>query len=164
MIETEIWKDIPGYENRYQGSSMGRIRSIMGKQPRYLRLRTYKSSPYFKVQLTDSTGQKKWYRVHTLIYITFFGPVPEGLVIDHINGVKTDNQIWNIRAVSMWVNCLNPNTRANRLIRYHRPGEFERRSAAQKRRFERPEQRAHILRIAKKGRETAMRNRIERVS
>lgn len=24
----EIWKDIPGFENRYQASSLGRIRSL----------------------------------------------------------------------------------------------------------------------------------------
>lgn len=162
MTETEIWKEIPGYEKRYQASSWGNVRSIMGREPRVLTLHTYKSSPYYKVQLVDASGNKKWFRVHRLIYITFIGPIPEELVLDHINGNKKDNSVDNLRAVTVLENCNNPHTRQNYHNRYHRPGEYERRSAGQIRRFSRPEERAHILRICKKARETMRRNRLNR--
>lgn len=162
-MKDEFWKDIPGYEGRYQASTLGRIRSIMGKKPRILVLNVYKGSPYYKVQLWDATGNKKCYRVHRLIYITFFGPIPDGMVIDHADGNKTNNVVDNLRVLSPKSNSRNPNTVQNYRIRHHRPGEHERRSAGQKRRFQRPEEREHILKIGKKGLETARRNREQRL-
>ena len=155
----EFWKDIPGYEGRYQVSTLGFVRSIMRKKPQVLTLRTYKNSPYYKVQLIDAAGKRKWHRVHRLVYITFIGPIPEGLVIDHISGDRTDNSVENLRAVTVAENCRNPNTIMNYRNRKHSPGEYQRRSAGQKRRFQRPEEYAHILTISAKGRETARRNR-----
>ncbi len=163
MAQTEIWKDIPGYEGRYQASTLGRIRSLLGKEPRILVLNVYEGSPYYKVTLFDKDGVDTTWRVHTLVYITFLGPITEGLVIDHINGKKNDNKVENLRAVTILENCNNPSTKGNYKNRYHRPGEHERRSAGQKRRFQRPEERQHILRIGKKGRETARRNREKRL-
>lgn len=160
----KFWKDIPGYEGRYQVCTLGFIRSIMRKKPHVLTLRTYKNSPYYKVQLIDAAGKRKWHRVHRLVYITFIGPIPKGLVIDHISGDRTDNSVENLRAVTVAENCRNPNTIMNYRNRYHRPGEHERRSAGQKRRFQRPEEREHILTIAAKGRATARRNREQRLS
>lgn len=161
--ETEIWKDIPDFENRYQASNLGRIRSILWKIPRILTLRSYRNSPYFKVCLIDSTGRKRWFRVHRLIYITFTGPIPKGLVIDHIDGNKHSNILSNLRAVSEAVNRNNPNTVQNNRIRYHKPGEHERRSEGQKRRFQRPDQLEFIRSIGTKAREVRKRNREQRL-
>ena len=160
MTETETWREIPGYERRYQASTWGNIRSIIGLKPRMLTLRTYKMSPYYKVQLLDASGNKKWFRVHRLIYITFVGPIPEGLVLDHINGNKKDNSVSNLRAVTVVENCRNPHTRQNYHIRYHRPGEHERRSAGQRRRFSRPEEREAILRTMENARRVKRLNRM----
>ena len=159
MTETEIWKDIPTYEDRYQASTRGRIRSIIGGRVRILTLNTYTSSPYYKVQLLDKDGHRKWLRVHVLIFVTFNGPIPQGLVIDHIDGQKTNNALTNLRAVTNSENCRNPSTIMNRLRRYHREGEFERRSAGQRRRFQRPEERAKILEVMSRARAVAVLNR-----
>lgn len=157
---TEIWKEIPGYERKYQASNLGRIRSISGKAPHTYTLNTYHKSPYYKVTLFDMNGVSASCRVHQLIYVTFKGPVPEGQVIDHINGNKVDNNIDNLRAVTMVENCNNPATKANYHNRNHDPGEHERRSKGQRRRFQRPEEREHILRIGKKGREVCRQKRL----
>lgn len=37
---------------------------------------------------------------HHLIYQTFVGPIPDGLVIDHINHIRSDNQLENLRAIT----------------------------------------------------------------
>lgn len=163
MTEVEIWKDIPGYEGRYQASTLGRIRSIMREKPFVLALNTYSGSPYFKVQLLDAAGLRQWYRVHRLIYTTFEGPIPEGMVIDHISGIKSDCSLRNLRICTPAQNAANPNTRPNYRNRKHSPEEHEHRCAGQRRRFQRPEEREHILKIAAKGRATAKRNREQRI-
>lgn len=44
---------------------------------------------------------------HRVIWEMHNGEVPEGMEIDHINGVKHDNRIENLRCVDRWVNCKN---------------------------------------------------------
>lgn len=64
------------------------------------------------VKLGDSFGSKKpngyvdgaidrgLYRVHRLIWIWHNGDIPKGMLIDHINGIKDDNRIENLRVLS----------------------------------------------------------------
>ena len=53
---------------------------------------------YYKTTSID--GRK--YLEHRLVWILFNGPVPKGLVIDHIDRDRQNNRIENLRAVS-WV-------------------------------------------------------------
>ena len=46
-------------------------------------------------------------RVHRIIYEMFYGEIPEGYVVDHINGNSSDNRIENLRAVPTIVNSRN---------------------------------------------------------
>jgi hypothetical protein len=41
------------------------------------------------------------------------GPIPENLFIDHINGVKSDDRIENLRIVTNQVNAMNQSTPKN---------------------------------------------------
>lgn len=38
--------------------------------------------------------------VHRIIWESVHGPIPEGLYINHINGIKTDNRIANLELVT----------------------------------------------------------------
>lgn len=38
---------------------------------------------------------------HRLVYQYFYGNIPEGLVINHINGIKTDNYPKNLEAITV---------------------------------------------------------------
>ena len=53
--------------------------------------------------LTNYKGKK--YKVHRLIWELFNGPIPEGLVIDHIEG--KDNSIENLRLATTFQNARN---------------------------------------------------------
>jgi SpoVK/Ycf46/Vps4 family AAA+-type ATPase len=54
----------------------------------------------------------KWklQRVHRIIYETFKGKIPDGYEIDHINTIKTDNRLENLRCVTHKENNNNPLT------------------------------------------------------
>jgi hypothetical protein len=46
----------------------------------------------------SNTWRKRFY-IHRLVYEAWIGNIPNGYDIDHINGIKTDNRVSNLRAV-----------------------------------------------------------------
>lgn len=111
----EIWRDIPGYEEFYQASSEGRIRSKdrytkefnnhgtmcrILKKGRMMRVST-DADGYFGLQLYDADGKPHDYRINRLIAITFLPNPDELSQVDHINGNKQDNRAVNLE----WVSC-----------------------------------------------------------
>lgn len=46
-------------------------------------------------------------RVHRIIWEIHNGKIPEGLFIDHINGKRSDNRIYNLRLVDTRMNAQN---------------------------------------------------------
>lgn len=102
----EVWKDIEGYENLYQVSNLGRVRSLdrkswngngwFIKKGTILKLNNdTKGYPFVWLQVN---GKKKCCRVHRLVMMAF-KPCEgmENLEIDHINCVRDDNRIENLR-------------------------------------------------------------------
>jgi hypothetical protein len=45
-------------------------------------------------------GHGEWQTVHKAVWVHFNGPIPQGLQINHINGVKTDNRLENLELVT----------------------------------------------------------------
>jgi hypothetical protein len=64
-------------------------------------------------RITVFKPTKKNLRVHRLVWETFCGPIHDGYVIDHINTVRTDNRLENLRCVTVKENNNNPNTLYN---------------------------------------------------
>lgn len=141
MVKEE-WKPIEGYDGLYEVSNYGRIASLnyhnTGKR---VILKLSAKTRYIKVSLKDINGKRKTYWVHRLVGYAFLTPPKEGETqINHIDGNKQLNVVENLEWSSPKANVANPNTHPNMYIRYHREGEFERRSAAQKKRMkEHPE-------------------------
>ena len=52
------------------------------------------------------------YRCHRVIYEMFNGSIKDGMVIDHINGLKDDNRIENLRCVTVSINAKNQKVNA----------------------------------------------------
>lgn len=93
----EIWKDIPGYEGKYQASNLGRIKSLNYKnagEEGVLKLRTTHNG-YYSITLN-----KKCHRVSRLVWTTFNGPIPEGMQVNHINEIRTDNRLENLNLMT----------------------------------------------------------------
>jgi hypothetical protein len=45
--------------------------------------------------------------VHRLVWEYFNGPIPKGLTVNHINGIKTDNRLENLEVVTQAENNLH---------------------------------------------------------
>ena len=108
LEKEEIWKDIPNYEG-YQVSNLGRVKSLerfrKGKndclvsvKERILKL-WISNSGYYQVALCKNSI-KKIYNVHRLVYEVFNGSIPEGLQVNHINEIKTDNRTSNLNLMT----------------------------------------------------------------
>lgn len=116
----EIWKDIPGYENKYQASNMGRIRSLnhkvrgichfMGEEfYRNVKGRILKPgrfSKYGHVSVVLGHGAIGS-PVHQLVMKTFVGEPPEGMEVLHNNGDPADNRLENLRYGTRTENILD---------------------------------------------------------
>lgn len=110
-MEEEIWKDIPGYEGKYQVSNIGRVRSLdyinTGKTKVMVPHLHY---GYYQILLFKG-GKMKCIRVHQLVARAFI-PNPENKpCIDHINAIKTDNRVENLRWCTYKENSNNPITK-----------------------------------------------------
>ena len=88
----EIWLDIEGYPN-YQVSSMGRIKNI--KTNNFLKPRP-DASGYLRVYLFDGHGNGRDKLVHRLVADAFYDGCHDGLDVNHLNGLKSDNFIGNL--------------------------------------------------------------------
>lgn len=103
MLSEEEWRDVPGWESRYQVSSHGRVRSKDVKLPgrfggSYTRagkvVRPVNYRGYGRVTLPD----RKLYFVHRLVALAFLGPPPEGKEnVLHWDDNPQNNSVENLR-------------------------------------------------------------------
>ncbi len=88
MSDREQWRDVVGYEGRYEVSTWGRLKNVRSG-------RVLRGSPnaggYVVVRLTSGPGQGRMYYLHRLVCAAFHGPSPSPAhVVNHLNGRKSD--------------------------------------------------------------------------
>lgn len=98
----EVWKDISGYENIYQVSNKGRVKSLARKtnqsdKKRYTKEKILKQRKtthgYMEVTLRKN-NIRKHYKVHRLVMMAFHGK--SKLIVNHIDCNKTNNNVENL--------------------------------------------------------------------
>lgn len=100
-METEEWRPIAGWEDRYEVSSLGNVRRISPGRGATVgkvlttRLFGSKGSKYPAVNLYRP-GYSKGYYVHILVARAFLGPTPIGKEINHKDLVKTNPRLDNL--------------------------------------------------------------------
>jgi hypothetical protein len=102
------FKAIPGYEELYAIDTEGNVMRIGGghgaKIGKILKPQT--NGGYYIVNLWKNKKMKHYY-IHRLVAMTHIGEIPDGYEIDHINRIKTDNRVENLRI------CTGEENRAN---------------------------------------------------
>ena len=114
--DEEVWKDIPEYENYYQVSSAGRVRSkdrvvtYRGGFERSIKgkvLSQSNANGYLRVILSVEGKQNQWL-VHRLVALTFHGrPSFKDAQVNHINSQKRDNRADNLEWVTASENIIH---------------------------------------------------------
>jgi hypothetical protein len=103
----DIWRDIPGYNGKYQASRLGDVRRVL-KNGEYRAMTPYrKNGEKHKkilrerqfVKLTID-GKSKEVPMLKVMQLTFLGAAPKGKVPYHKNGLVTDNRAENIGFIS----------------------------------------------------------------
>ena len=106
-----MWKTIE-FEPNYEVSVFGEVRSKITGHVKSLRLNR---QGYSRVTLYPIG---KTYTIHRLVALTFLKEsFKEGLVVNHKNGVKTDNNVDNLE----WVTCRENTIHAEVTGLYVRP-------------------------------------------
>lgn len=108
----EIWKPIKGYEGKYYISNKGNVLAENYERSGKSKLLkpTLTTTGYLKVELWVGS-KRKTYRLHRLIAEAFIPNPQNKQFIDHINTIKTDNRIENLRWVTRSENMNNPLTK-----------------------------------------------------
>lgn len=105
--KAEEWRDIPGYEGRYQASNLGRIQGPRGLNRPFKNRDGYLVATLYANHLKTRTG------VHRLVASAFI-PNPENKPqINHKNGLRTDNRPENLE----WVTCSENNLHRRRVLK-----------------------------------------------
>jgi len=101
-----MWKALP-FDDRFEVSDRGEIRSwcLPGQNS------GRRETPLLRKAHTNHNGYtvvqvcRKQYRVHRLVLEAFVGPCPAGCNVDHINGLRHDNRLSNLRYLDKAKNC-----------------------------------------------------------
>lgn len=112
----EIWKDISGFEGRYQVSNLGNIKSLY---------RVKERRGYGKIVIpekvlnphVDKVGYKRLYlygdgfkirdMVHRFVAKAFLPNLENKPEVNHKNGIKTDNRVENLEWVTVSENRIH---------------------------------------------------------
>ncbi len=110
----EIWKDVVDFEGLYQVSNMGNVRSLnyrnTGKEGV---LKPQKHNRGYLCINLSKEGKCKTFTIHRLVAEAFIPNIDNKPDIDHINTIRDDNRVENLR----WVTKKENNN--NELSRKH---------------------------------------------
>lgn len=115
----ELWLSVIGYEGLYEVSNLGRVRSLEynGKKRKtpLIMGASDDGHGYLRIQLWKGRKYRNLF-IHRLVAEAFIlgRKMKKGEFCDHINTIRTDNRLENLRVCSHKQNMNNPLTIAKR--------------------------------------------------
>lgn len=119
-MQEEIWKDIAGYEGLYQVSNLGRVKGLdrviyRSSTPQYVKGKIMSqgllNTGYRYVTLWNKKNRQV-FLVHRLVAEAFLPKQHGKNVVDHIDGIRTNNHVSNLRWCTRKENTNFPLARA----------------------------------------------------
>jgi hypothetical protein len=103
-VQREEWRPVPGFEGRYDVSSLGHVRRWRGAAASVLEtplplVGEIDRDGYHKVLLRAYPIRTKRF-VHRLVAESFIGPCTDGMQVNHRDGVKLNNAAPNLEYVT----------------------------------------------------------------
>lgn len=95
----EIWKDLKRYDSLYMVSNLG---NVFSKKSNRLMVKNKNNRGYERVTILG-----KQLSVHRLVAMEFLDNYSDEKYVNHINGIKTDNNINNIEMVTARENSIH---------------------------------------------------------
>jgi len=90
--EGEIWKSVNGYDDKYEISNLGRVRTNVYKRC----LTPYIEKNYYSIKFRKNNKHKR-YRVHRLVATHFIENPNQKKIVRHIDGNKSNNKASNLK-------------------------------------------------------------------
>jgi hypothetical protein len=108
-MEEEVWKDIEGYEGKYQVSNLGRVKSLSRyfshwrggtrKVQDKISMGKKKNNGYLYVTLFKNNIRNN-HHVHRLVANAFLNNPQNKKEVNHIDGIKSNNYLSNLEFVT----------------------------------------------------------------
>ena len=122
QLSSYVAKDIKGYEGIYAITTCGKVysHSRVVKNGRLFKGRMIKLTlntwGYPKVNLTNSTGERKTYSVHRLVAMAFLPNLKEFPEVNHIDEDKLNNNLDNLEWCTCQYNAEYTNAKTYKLL------------------------------------------------
>lgn len=101
----EIWKDIKGFEGKYQVSNLGKVKGVDRYIKHYKGDKSFIKGVFKKERLNKYgyyrlnlkvNGKSYDKTIHNLVALAFINNPLNKKQVNHINGIKTDNRVENL--------------------------------------------------------------------
>lgn len=83
----------------YYATTDGEVISFKGKQPKFI-IQCKHGRGYTQFLVSNGRGNTKSYLTHRFVYECFYGEIPEGMQIHHIDHDKQNNALDNLQMVT----------------------------------------------------------------
>ena len=108
-LDSEVWKDIDGYDYEYQISNLGRFKRVTAYSKNYTGFITrgaFDKFGYLRITVVKNK-KSKTLKIHRLVAQYFLGNYSEDLSVNHKNFNKSDNRIENLEMMTYSENALD---------------------------------------------------------
>lgn len=96
-MSMELYRDIPGYEGKYQVTSWGRVYNVDSET--FINPEEH-CKGYLRVDLYGKDGKRKHFKVHRLVAFAFVPNPDSKPQVNHKDGNKKNNSFTNLEWVT----------------------------------------------------------------